>query len=334
MITSKDFYTLMCAMVPLYVAMLLAYASVKWWKIFTPEQCSGINRFVAVIAIPILSFPFVSRSNLYQMDTRLILADTLSKLLVLLLLSLWACLSSPTPGGSRLDWLIIFFSIATLPNTLVIGIPLLGAMYGDFTQNLMAQLVVLQSVIWFTLLLFLFEYRAATLLIRERFPGTAAAAIAKFEVDGDVMSLDQHDMMCAEPEIDADGQLVCVRIRKSVSSVPDSRLSSSIRITPCLSNISMSTLGQDPMEQFTTDAAASGSQLKTPGLSRFSSSDADSSQLMPKESISTKREMDILAWMRSSVEVAAGGRVIGQRGCHEGGSDGGEEEGNKDVGGQ
>ena len=148
MITTDDFYNVMCAMVPLYFAMLVAYASVKWWKIFTPEQCSGINRFVAVFAVPVLSFHFISQNNPYQMDAKFILADTLSKVLVLLFLSLWAILR----GG--LDWLITLFSVATLPNTLVMGIPLLEAMYGDFTQSLMVQLVVLQCIIWYHILSF------------------------------------------------------------------------------------------------------------------------------------------------------------------------------------
>lgn len=143
MITAEDFYKVMCAMVPLYFAMFIAYTSVKWWKIFSPEQCSGINRFVAVFAVPVLSFHFISQNNPYQMDTKFILADTLSKVLVFLILSLWAAFSS---GG--LDWLITLFSVATLPNTLVMGIPLLRAMYGDFTQSLMVQLVVLQCIIW------------------------------------------------------------------------------------------------------------------------------------------------------------------------------------------
>ena len=148
MITTDDFYNVMCAMVPLYFAMLVAYASVKWWKIFSPEQCSGINRFVAVFAVPVLSFHFISQNNPYQMDAKFILADTLSKVLVLLFLSLWAILR----GG--LDWLITLFSVATLPNTLVMGIPLLEAMYGDFTQSLMVQLVVLQCIIWYYTLFF------------------------------------------------------------------------------------------------------------------------------------------------------------------------------------
>ncbi|THU68797.1 hypothetical protein C4D60_Mb08t07620 [Musa balbisiana] len=235
MITWEDFYTVMCSMIPLYFAMFLAYGSVKWWKIFTPEQCSGINRFVATFAVPVLSFHFISHNNPYQMDSRFILADTLSKLLVLMVLSLWAALSaafaSPRRRGRRLDWVITLFSVGTLPNTLVMGIPLLRAMYGDFTQSLMVQLVVLQCIIWYTLLLFLFEYRAATLLIEDQFPGTAAAAIAKFEIDGDIISLDGRDPIQAESEIDADGRLR-VRIRRSTSSAPGSGMSSSLGITP------------------------------------------------------------------------------------------------------
>ncbi|KAL6316943.1 hypothetical protein AAG906_024481 [Vitis piasezkii] len=232
MISADDFYKVMCAMVPLYFAMLVAYGSVKWCKIFSPEQCSGINRFVAVFAVPVLSFHFISQNNPYEMDTKFIVADTLSKLLVLVLLSVWAILFK---GG--LDWLITLFSLATLPNTLVMGIPLLNAMYGDFTQSLMVQLVVLQCIIWYTLLLFLFEYRAATLLIKNQFPGSTAASISKFEIDGDVISLDGRDPVRTESEIDGNGR-IRVRIRRSTSSAPDSALSSSMGITPRASNLS------------------------------------------------------------------------------------------------
>lgn len=144
MITAEDFYKVMCAMVPLYFAMLTAYGSVKWWRIFTPQQCSGINRFVAVFAVPVLSFHFIAQNNPYQMDTKFLLADTVSKIFVLVLLSIWAFFF-----GS-LDWLITLFSLSTLPNTLVMGIPLLQAMYGDFTTPVMVQLVVLQCIIWYT----------------------------------------------------------------------------------------------------------------------------------------------------------------------------------------
>ncbi|OMO71039.1 Auxin efflux carrier [Corchorus capsularis] len=121
MIGINDLYSVLTAVVPLYVTMFLAYASVKWWNIFTPEQCAGINRFVAIFAVPLLSFEFVSRINPYKMDLLFLAADGVSKVLILLVLLCWANFSK---SGS-LDWSITLFSLSTLPNTLVMGIPLL-----------------------------------------------------------------------------------------------------------------------------------------------------------------------------------------------------------------
>ncbi|XP_058089742.1 auxin efflux carrier component 6 [Magnolia sinica] len=351
MISLDDFYKVMCAMVPLYFAMFIAYGSVKWWKIFSPEQCSGINRFVAVFAVPVLSFHFISQNNPYKMDAKFILADTVSKLLVLLLLSLWATFSN---GG--LDWLITIFSVATLPNTLVMGIPLLKAMYGDFTESLMVQLVVLQCIIWYTLLLFLFEYRAANLLIREQFPGTAAASISKFEIDGDVISLDGRDPLRTESEVDGTGR-IRVRIRRSTSSAPDSALSSSIAITPRASNLSGAEIYsvKSPAQQpdfpngiadmaFTNADVAFGYRSASPRLSGYASSDAYSLQPTPRASnfneldTTTATTTNTPIWVRSP----AAGRIFRQHSPAFSGvkmvwespkcQDVGERQGGKDVG--
>eukprot|EP00249_Psilotum_nudum_P023397 c28858_g1_i1 orf=697-2667(+) len=212
MISARDFYSVLAAMVPLYVAMILAYGSVRWWKIFTPVQCSGINRFVAVFAVPLLSFHFIARNNPYKMDLLFILADTISKIAVFMVLLAWTKFSR---SGS-LDWLITLFSLATLPNTLVMGIPLLDAMYGQFYGGLMVQMVVLQCIIWYTLLLFLFEYRAARLLVLEQFPDTAASIIS-FKVEPDVVSLDERESLQTQADVDDDGK-IRVTIRRSTSS--------------------------------------------------------------------------------------------------------------------
>ncbi|KAK9055264.1 hypothetical protein SSX86_026346 [Deinandra increscens subsp. villosa] len=213
MITGKDIYDVLAAIVPLYVAMILAYGSVRWWKIFTPDQCSGINRFVAVFAVPLLSFHFISSNNPYQMNYRFIAADSLQKLVVLSALFVWQWLSK---GGS-LEWMITLFSLSTLPNTLVMGIPLLKAMYGDFSGSLMVQIVVLQSVIWYTLMLFLFEYRGAKLLITEQFPETAGS-ITSFHVESDVVSLNGREPLQTDAEIGDDGKLHVVVRRSSTAS--------------------------------------------------------------------------------------------------------------------
>ena len=202
MISLLDFYHVMTAMVPLYVAMILAYGSVKWWKIFTPDQCSGINRFVALFAVPLLSFHFISTNDPYKMNFRFIAADTLQKIIVLVVLAFWTMFSK----RGCLEWTITLFSLSTLPNTLVMGIPLLKGMYGDYSGSLMVQVVVLQCIIWYTLMLFLFEYRGAKLLISEQFPDTAGS-IVSIHVDSDIMSLDGRQPLETEAEIKEDGKL-------------------------------------------------------------------------------------------------------------------------------
>ncbi|KAK9714063.1 hypothetical protein RND81_06G069200 [Saponaria officinalis] len=215
MITLSDFYHVMTAVVPLYVAMILAYGSVKWWKIFSPDQCSGINRFVALFAVPLLSFHFISSNNPYKMNLKFILADTLQKVIVLVVLAVWSRVSK---RGS-LEWTITLFSLSTLPNTLVMGIPLLKGMYGEFSGSLMVQIVVLQCIIWYTLMLFMFEYRAAKMLISEQFPGTAGS-IVSIHVDSDVVSLDGRMPLETEAEIKEDGKLH-VTVRRSNASRSD-----------------------------------------------------------------------------------------------------------------
>lgn len=215
MITGKDVYEVLAALVPLYVAMTLAYASVRWWKLFTPEQCAGINRFVAVFAIPFLSFKLIASNNPYKMHYQFIAADSLQKVVILVILFLWKIVSKK----SSLEWTITLFSLSTLPNTLVMGIPLLKAMYGDFSASLMVQIVVFQGVVWNTLLLILFEYRGAKILITEKFPNTAGS-IASLQVDSDVVSFDGLEPLQADAEIREDGKLHVVVRKSSASSMP------------------------------------------------------------------------------------------------------------------
>ncbi|KAJ6741669.1 AUXIN EFFLUX CARRIER COMPONENT [Salix viminalis] len=237
MISLTDLYHVLTAVVPLYVAMILAYGSVKWWKIFSPDQCSGINRFVALFAVPLLSFHFISTNNPYAMNLRFIAADTLQKIVVLVVLAIWSRVFS---RGS-LEWSITLFSLSTLPNTLVMGIPLLKGMYGEASGSLMVQIVVLQCIIWYTLMLFLFEYRGARILIGEQFPDTAGSIIS-FRVDSDILSLDGREPLQTDAEVGEDGKLH-VTVRKSTSSRSDvfSRMShglnSGLSMTPRPSNL-------------------------------------------------------------------------------------------------
>ncbi|TKY54508.1 Auxin efflux carrier component 2 [Spatholobus suberectus] len=202
MITGKDIYDVFAAIVPLYVAMILAYGSVRWWKIFTPDQCSGINRFVAVFAVPLLSFHFISSNNPYAMNYHFIAADSLQKVVILGALFLW---NTFTKHGS-LDWTITLFSLSTLPNTLVMGIPLLRAI-------------------------------GAKLLITEQFPETAGS-ITSFRVDSDVVSLNGREPLQTDAEIGEDGKLHVVVKRSAASSMISSFNKSHLTsMTPRASNL-------------------------------------------------------------------------------------------------
>ncbi|KAB2045585.1 hypothetical protein ERO13_D01G145100v2 [Gossypium hirsutum] len=256
MISWNDLYTVLTAVIPLYVAMILAYGSVRWWKIFTPDQCSGINRFVAIFAVPLLSFHFISTNDPYAMNFRFVAADTLQKLIMLFVLGLWTNL---TRNGS-LEWMITIFSLSTLPNTLVMGIPLLIAMYGPYSGMLMVQVVVLQCIIWYTLLLFLFEYRGAKILIMEQFPETAAS-IVSFKVDSDVVSLDGRDFLETDAEIGEDGKLH-VKVRKSNASRRSLGPCSLPALTPRPSNLTGAEI-----------YSLSSSRNPTPRGSNFNNSD-------------------------------------------------------------
>ncbi|KAJ1264214.1 hypothetical protein BS78_09G246100 [Paspalum vaginatum] len=232
MISWHDLYTVLCAVVPLYVAMVLAYGSVRWWGVLTPDQCAGINRFVAVFAVPLLSFHVISTSDPYAMNLRFVAADTLQKLAVLA--ALLACSHLPIPVSRPLDWSITLFSISTLPNTLVMGIPLLVAMYGPDSGDLLVQVVVLQCIVWYTLLLALFEFRAARALIAGQCPDDAAS-IAGVRVDPDVVSLAGSHAE-AQAEVATDGRLRLL-VRRSASVSRRSMLLAPAAATPRPSNL-------------------------------------------------------------------------------------------------
>ncbi|XP_057864819.2 auxin efflux carrier component 2 [Cryptomeria japonica] len=214
MISGGELYTVISAVVPLYVAMFLAYGSVKWWKIFTPEQCAGINKFVAIFAVPLLSFIFISRINPYKMNFVFVAADVISKLVVLLPLALWTKFSE----RGNLDWVITTFSLSTLPNTLVMGIPLLKAMYGDSTESLMVQVVVMQCILWYTLMLFLFEYRSVKVTLIEHFHFSTARHTSTLDDKSPKLQTDGIDGVDCE-------ELHVIERKPSLTSIPQRDLS-------------------------------------------------------------------------------------------------------------
>ncbi|KAM0867261.1 hypothetical protein ACQ4PT_042107 [Festuca glaucescens] len=166
MITGSAVYHVVEAMAPLYTAAFLGYASVRWLRAFSEEQCAGINHFVATYALPAL----ISTNDMvstYAMDGRLVAADTLQKAATLLGLLAWAAWSSSrrreggAPASSPLQWVVTTFSVAQLPSTIIMGVPLLRGMYGPVSKDLLKQIVVMQFCVWYNVVIFMYEYMAA-----------------------------------------------------------------------------------------------------------------------------------------------------------------------------
>ncbi|KAK8460096.1 hypothetical protein SEVIR_2G275402v4 [Setaria viridis] len=170
MIGWGDVYKVVAAMAPLYFALGLGYGSVRWWKLFTPDQCDAVNRLVAYFSVPFFAFDFAARIDPFALSYRVLAADALAKLAVVVSLAAWAaaCASARRGGGDgkgnkdrAFSWCITGFSLAALNNTLVVGVPLLDAMYGKWARDLIVQISVVQIIVYFPLLLLTFEARRA-----------------------------------------------------------------------------------------------------------------------------------------------------------------------------
>ncbi|GFS46028.1 auxin efflux carrier family protein [Actinidia rufa] len=84
------FDNVVVAMVPLYVALILGYGSVKWLHIFTREQCDAINQFVCYFTLPLFTFEFTAHIDPFEMNYLFINADAISKVIIVLVLAFWA----------------------------------------------------------------------------------------------------------------------------------------------------------------------------------------------------------------------------------------------------
>ncbi|KAL4572690.1 hypothetical protein LXL04_019472 [Taraxacum kok-saghyz] len=157
MIGWQDIYNVLSAMFPLYVALILGYGSVKWWNMFNPSDCDTINRLNCYFIMPLFTFEFTTRINPYKFNHLFIAADVISKAIILIAISIWANCSSK---GSY-PWSVTSFSLSSLNNTLVVGVPLMRAMYGSLGENMVIQSSILQSMVWNMFQLFMLEIHQA-----------------------------------------------------------------------------------------------------------------------------------------------------------------------------
>ncbi|KAK8633126.1 hypothetical protein V6N13_013980 [Hibiscus sabdariffa] len=141
MISWSEIYNVIEAMMPLYVALALGYGSIKWWGIFTAAHSDTINRLAYYFTLSVFCLEFTSQVDPYRMNYRFIGADVVMKAIVVALLAFWVKFST---NGS-LVWAITSFSLSNLKNTLVVGVPLIRAMYGQIGVALVIQSFVCYS---------------------------------------------------------------------------------------------------------------------------------------------------------------------------------------------
>ncbi|XP_047048462.1 probable auxin efflux carrier component 5b [Lolium rigidum] len=183
MIGWGDVYKVVSGMAPLYFALVLGYCSVRWWKLFTRDQCDAINRLVIYFALPFFAFDFNAHAGTFAASYRVLAADAVAKLLVIVSLAFWAAASSRKAAPTSYSWCITGFSLATLSNGLLVGAPLMDAMYGKWARDIVVQLSVVQAVLWLPVLLVVFEARQAWMEVTAPAPAPALEEGLQEDVD-------------------------------------------------------------------------------------------------------------------------------------------------------
>ncbi|XP_066323734.1 probable auxin efflux carrier component 5a [Miscanthus floridulus] len=110
----------------------------KWWKISTPELCESVNSLVALFAIPFFTFRFTVHIDPFRANYRAIAADVVSKVVIG---ARWV-LFARGHCNAAVNWSITGFSLSTLTSSLVVGVPMAQAMYGDWVQLSIFQAIV------------------------------------------------------------------------------------------------------------------------------------------------------------------------------------------------
>ncbi|XP_047046526.1 probable auxin efflux carrier component 5b [Lolium rigidum] len=165
MIGWDDVYKVVAGMAPLYFALGLGYCSVRWWKLYTRDQCDALNHLATYFAVPFFAFDLAARMDPYAINYRVLAADALSKAVIVLALAAWAAAAWTTRCGGRefvSSWCITGYSLAAVNNSLILGVPLMHGMYGDWGRDLIVQISVAQFIFYFPLLLLAFEVRRAS----------------------------------------------------------------------------------------------------------------------------------------------------------------------------
>ncbi|KAG6541538.1 hypothetical protein Mapa_017060 [Marchantia paleacea] len=152
--TGEDFWLLLQYILPFFIVLLPAYGMARM-KIFTQEHAVGLNRWTSLVGIPIYVGHMVATNDPYQTNLRLVGADGLQKIVVLLIACVWWKFSK----RATIDGVITFFMLSTLSNMVLVGPALFRPLHGTESDVSIATIILLQCVLWYNLCIAMFEIR-------------------------------------------------------------------------------------------------------------------------------------------------------------------------------
>ncbi|BFI17623.1 auxin efflux carrier family protein [Marchantia polymorpha subsp. ruderalis] len=152
--TGEDFWLLLQYILPFFIILLPAYGMART-KILTQDHALGLNRWTSLVGVPIYVGHMVATNDPYQTNLRLVGADALQKIVVLLIALVWWRFSK----RATIDGVITFFMLSTLSNMVLVGPALFRPLHGTASDVSIATIILLQCVLWYNLCIAMFEIR-------------------------------------------------------------------------------------------------------------------------------------------------------------------------------
>ncbi|CAM6104841.1 unnamed protein product [Calypogeia fissa] len=132
-------------------------------EIFRLAHVDGMMKYIFWVGLPALVFRRLALSDPGTLDVRLLGSDALSKLIPFALLLLWRRFFSKSGRIESFEWVITFFMLSTLPNTVFIGDAVLNPLFGVQIERETTSIIFAQSLYWYNLCIILLEIREVML---------------------------------------------------------------------------------------------------------------------------------------------------------------------------
>lgn len=145
MTASADTYVrIISVLVPIYLVILIGYFA-GHAKMVDGVTMDKLNGFVAKFALPALLFRTIGSADLYSADWRVIQASLVFKVITAVVIAA-LCGATRARCGPAAERALVWHSVLTFPNYVVIGGPVLSAIFDPAVVRLFMGLLLLEQV--------------------------------------------------------------------------------------------------------------------------------------------------------------------------------------------